>query len=141
MWRNGRRTRFRCVRGNSWGFESLHRQIKKKKNQRSDSSPLLFFEQRWFTLRASCPVRLILRQRCKQTLSSANFYKNYVCDNIVFVENLILMSTWRNRYTRTFEGRVGKPVRVQVPPSTNKKDYNFCYGLFYYMMVLTRNAK
>ena len=27
MWRNGRRTRFRCVRGNSWGFESLHRQI------------------------------------------------------------------------------------------------------------------
>lgn len=29
------------------------------------------------------------------------------------------MSTWRNRYTRTFEGRVGKPVRVQVPPSTN----------------------
>ena len=31
------------------------------------------------------------------------------------------MSTWRNRYTRTFEGRVGKPVRVQVPPSTIKK--------------------
>ena len=37
-------------------------------------------------------------------------------------ENLIkTMSTWRNRYTRTFEGRVGKPVRVQVPPSTIKK--------------------
>ena len=31
---------------------------------------------------------------------------------------LNIMSTWRNRYTRTFEGRVGKPVRVQVPPST-----------------------
>lgn len=28
------------------------------------------------------------------------------------------MSTWRNRYTCTFEGRVGQPVRVQVPPST-----------------------
>ena len=34
---------------------------------------------------------------------------------------MTLMSTWRNRYTRTFEGRVGKPVRVQVPPSTIKK--------------------
>ena len=28
------------------------------------------------------------------------------------------MSQWRNRYTRTFEGRVGRPVRVQVPPTT-----------------------
>ena len=28
------------------------------------------------------------------------------------------MSMWRNRYTRTFEGRVEQSVRVQVPPST-----------------------
>ena len=28
---------------------------------------------------------------------------------------------WRNRYTRTFEGRVEKSLRVQVPPSTIKK--------------------
>ena len=40
------------------------------------------------------------------------------------IENQI-MSTWRNRYTRTFEGRVGKPVRVQVPPSTIKKRVTF----------------
>ena len=39
---------------------------------------------------------------------------------------MTLMSTWRNRYTRTFEGRVGKPVRVQVPPSTIKKGDNNC---------------
>ena len=31
------------------------------------------------------------------------------------------MSMWRNRYTRTFEGRVEKSLRVQVPPSTIKK--------------------
>ena len=28
------------------------------------------------------------------------------------------VSMWRNRYTRTFEGRVEKSLRVQVPPST-----------------------
>ena len=35
------------------------------------------------------------------------------------IENLIMnMSMWRNRYTRTFEGRVERSLRVQVPPST-----------------------
>ena len=28
---------------------------------------------------------------------------------------------WRNRYTRTFEGRVEKSLGVQVPPSTPYK--------------------
>ncbi len=28
-----------------------------------------------------------------------------------------VMQRWRNRYTRTFEGRMGKPVWVQIPPA------------------------
>ena len=35
------------------------------------------------------------------------------------------MSMWRNRYTRTFEGRVEKSLGVQVPPSTIKKRVTF----------------
>ena len=35
---------------------------------------------------------------------------------------------WRNRYTRTFEGRVERSLRVQVPPSTIKKSP---LGLFF----------
>ena len=60
MWRNGRRTRFRCVRGNSWGFESLHRQIKKirKKKDVVLITPVVLSEQRRFTLRVSCLVGL-----------------------------------------------------------------------------------
>ena len=37
-----------------------------------------------------------------------------LCDNLIFFDK----SMWRNRYTRTFEGRVEKSLGVQVPPST-----------------------
>ena len=40
-----------------------------------------------------------------------------LCDNLIFFDK----SMWRNRYTRTFEGRVEKSLGVQVPPSTIKK--------------------
>ena len=43
---------------------------------------------------------------------------------------------WRNRYTRTFEGRVEKSLGVQVPPSTYKKDIDLCQYLFYYEVVV-----
>ena len=36
------------------------------------------------------------------------------------------MSAWRNWYTRTFEGRVERSLRVQVPPSTKKGQAKAC---------------
>jgi hypothetical protein len=43
-----------------------------------------------------------------------------------------IMSGWRNWQTRTFEGRVGFPVRVQVPSSTPNRDK----GPWYFTRVL-----
>ena len=157
MWRNGRRTRFRCVRGNSWGFESLHRQVLKQWKSNAwtlhpgcsfgttavYSSSILHCTAHKFAYIASRPF------------IGKFFCKKFFCDNIVLLKieyyvdvalcrtktieysfcerggirrtkwKLNIMSTWRNRYTRTFEGRVGKPVRVQVPPSTIKKRVTF----------------
>lgn len=39
--------------------------------------------------------------------------KNKIQDKIT----LVFERLWRNRHTRTFEGRVGQPVRVQVSPT------------------------
>ena len=44
-----------------------------------------------------------------------------------------IMSMWRNRYTRTFEGRVEKSLGVQVPPSTFI--FLFIYKSFYILRI------
>ena len=40
---------------------------------------------------------------------------------------------WRNRQTRTFEGRVGRLVRVQVPSLAPKITDTIWYLLFFYV--------
>ena len=40
---------------------------------------------------------------------------------------------WRNRYTRTFEGRVEKSLGVQVPPSTIKKGITYVIPFLIYL--------
>ena len=88
MWRNGRRTRFRCVRGNSWGFESLHRQVSKQRRSNAwtlhpccsfgttvvYSSSILHCTAHKFAYIASRPF------------IGKFFCKNFFCDNIVLLK-------------------------------------------------------
>ena len=46
-------------------------------------------------------------------------------------DNLIIVSEWWNGQTRTFEGRMPKGVRVQVPPPTPSKNREL-RGSFYF---------
>ena len=47
------------------------------------------------------------------------------------------MRPWRNRHTRTFEGRVGRPVRVQVPSAAPAKP-GLLTGFLYFARDLNR---
>ena len=44
------------------------------------------------------------------------------------------MREWRNRQTRTFEGRVGQLVRVQVPSLAPKLSSQKVAELFFYLI-------
>ena len=46
---------------------------------------------------------------------------------------------WRNRQTRTFEGRVGRLVRVQVPSLAPKITDTIWYLLFFLCVIGERN--
>ena len=47
------------------------------------------------------------------------------------------MREWRNRQTRTFEGRVGQLVRVQVPSLAPKLSSQKAAELFFYLFSLS----
>ena len=50
------------------------------------------------------------------------------------------MRPWRNRHTRTFEGRVGKPVRVQVS-SAAPQSVLIWDGFFVYLSDYPRGSE
>lgn len=71
---------------------------------------------------------------------------------MTYVYRSVIMSTvereWRNRQTRTFEGRVGRLVRVQVPSLAPKNNrYHLvsviflCEILIFEAIILTDSKK
>ena len=51
----------------------------------------------------------------------------------VFAIILCVEREWRNRQTRTFEGRVGRLVRVQVPSLAPRKQVSIWMSVFFFV--------